>query len=198
MAECDDCKQAQRPVTQEQLDRARRVGCSELYLDICTDAFCAKCQQEKLCSLCEKGLKELSGEESESITMEISEYDGKPVCSICKETQCYKCGDEGGYETTWHGKQICEECGFNWCNRCGDYEGGCDDRCPHCDAPCDADCECMIDCENCGEEFTYDPQISRLRRFGYSKTELEFPSCIDQKQICPECWGDADEGASKD
>ena len=131
--------------------------------------LCAECE-ERPCSICGDTEYELVA----------SDWDHNPICEDCKENQCYQCGYYGeGLTETHHGKYICEDCGLNWCNQCGDYDGGCDYRCPYCEAPCDSECQCTIECAKCGEEFEYD---------GYDLDRCVSDETLKKmKVMCPEC-----------
>ena len=131
-------------------------------------------EDSEICSVC----KDAEADEE-------SDFNQQPICTECKETQCYKCGYSQAQDTTWHGKIICEDCCNHWCNACGDYEGGCDQRCPACSAPCDAECECEIECEVCKKVFIFNPESLFDRTHSTVYPQIHFE---DYKCVCNTCW----------
>ena len=178
-------------LTEEEKFTAMKIGCKACEelgraKGMLGSVLCDTCENG-VCSICKThGWDEETGEEAEEEEYcEASFWNGDPVCAFCQMHQCYRCGlfYDGIWEiTTYHGKVICEDCGgsHNWCNQCGDYEGGCDYRCPSCDAVCDAECECDIECTECGEIFLYSGYDVRDRN-DYSNLETS-------KTICNDCW----------
>ena len=200
---CTDCQEVIVPIPHHP------QGMSTWTLNHNFQGLCRFCKSRTPCSVCNKTIREIRKEAEDSsqsssdseeepdsesddqeITMEVSDFDKNPICSLCKKEQCYKCGSEYAEHTTWHGKSICEDCGLDWCNKCGDYEGGCDERCPSCDAPCDAECGCEIECEICGDEFTYEPFVPWQRKMDGLKPKKPLETFEDYKCVCTDCWGD--------
>ena len=159
---CKDCCEATLTYPSEEVDRIaqeNQLSCGsqfrELQGTINLATLCNKCILITPCSVCKKivstqqGDSENCKEESEgednnsyesghTIRLEISNYNQEPICSECKNIQCYRCGEDG-YEKTWYGLIICEVCGKALCNICG---GECNNPCSQCERPCDNDCNC--------------------------------------------------------
>ena len=148
---CEDCCKAKRPWPYKLLERIAKENnfiCGSQYRELNSTVnlsrLCDKCIIITPCSLCNTIIlksdlecdKELDDEDN-PIRLEISNWNEEPICTICKEVQCYRCGEEG-YEVTWYGWVICEECSMTTCNTCG---GECDKPCSNCKNPCD-NCMC--------------------------------------------------------
>lgn len=155
---CEDCKNAKKPWPTKQLQtiaKQQHFSCGsqyrELYGTVNLSTLCDKCIVKTPCSICKKiipfeddsdcecdELDEYEDEDYKKVHLEISHWNEEPICTTCKELQCYRCGEEG-YEKTWYGWTICEDCGMDLCNNCG---GECDEPCLKCERPCDYDCSC--------------------------------------------------------
>lgn len=148
---CEDCCKSERPLPFKEIERiAKENGFSsgsqyrELISTVDLSTLCEKCIVITPCSVCKEIIPKVedtdcdsSEDDSVSIKLEMSNYNKEPICSTCKNIQCYRCGEEG-YEKTWYGWIMCEECGMELCNKCG---GECDDPCSNCERPCD-NCNC--------------------------------------------------------
>ncbi len=109
-----------------------------------------------VCYFCEEDLEE---DECEAYEEEEGHYaiiaDGKgyqpdliaPICGLCQEKWC-------------------------WCS-----EGPCINPCPSCEAPCDDECGCIVDCSRCGEEEAVEFLKDNLR--WDAKQECKEPVCED-------------------
>jgi len=127
---CKDCFKERKPfVTNEILSSGSQLR--ELYgtLEL---LLCDKCSAITPCSVCN----------TISNTTDLSNWNQKPICTTCKDIQCYRCGEEG-YEKTWYGWIMCEECAMELCNKCG---GECENPCSNCERPCD-NCSCSSESE---------------------------------------------------
>ena len=158
------------------------IGIGSLLCDICANKPCSICNKIDECEI------EYNGK---TYKVRILGHDDKSMCAFCKEHQCYLCGEYDG-DIDWEaegfisyaGKPVCESCGLsNWCNECGDYDGGCDNRCPECEAVCDADCDCDVICAVCGVEFTYKGHEFRERDVYWGTSAFE-----EAKRTCSQCW----------
>jgi hypothetical protein len=118
--------------------------------------------------------------------IKLSEYDKNPVCSLCFNHQCSQCGcfseedDPTDEEFCWFaGSLYCQECSVSYiCNQCG---GGCNYPCPSCNRAHDNECQCEIECSECGELFNYDGNLMWDRFHSEKWSE-------DVTQICEDCW----------
>jgi hypothetical protein len=147
--------------------------------------LCSACADSIICSQC--------GEKEDSVELTISNYDGRPLCIPCSEHECCMCGlvseeeDAADDEFVWFYQFLyCEECArTKICNQCG---GACDYSCPSCERVHDCECECEIECTECGELFTYigSDMRDRSNTKGYSEAA---------KEICDECWEDMQENS---
>ena len=152
--------------------------------------LCDKCEYSP-CSICKKIDKPLCYRIDEPEKLLILGYDDKPLCKFCLDHQCYLCGEydgdidwEGSGLISHHGKPVCDSCGVrNWCNQCGDEDGGCDNRCPECEAVCDAECGCEIECVKCGEEFNYNGSIYDHRNIPWDSDKV-----AHIKRTCSDCF----------
>ena len=154
--------------------------------------LCDSCEY-KHCSLCNKVDKLTKDYNGKTYKTQFIGYNNEPVCRVCKEHQCYICG-EYDVDIDWKKKGLvgyannpaCEDCWWQgWCNECGDDEGGCDDRCPICNAVCDEHCGCDIECVKCGEEFAFEADIFRDRG-------ISLQGGMNEDQICPNCWDETE------
>lgn len=151
---CDDCKSAKNPwptekiqeiISRQHLSTGSQMR--ELYSTVNLQTLCDNCITKIPCSVCkfiiERNEEDSDSDDEESVLMEISEWNDEPICSECKERQCYKCGqlydEEDEPQQTWFGWTICENCSSEYCNNC---ESTCDRPCSKCEAPCDASCGC--------------------------------------------------------
>jgi len=165
--------------------RRSEVGLLKLLCDSC---------EYKPCTVCNKLDKLTKDCKDKTYKTQFIGYNNDPVCTFCKEHQCYICGEYDD-NIDWKEKGLvgyannpaCEDCWWwGWCNECGDDEGGCDDRCPMCNAVCDEHCECDIECVKCGEEFAFEADIFKDRG-------ISLQGGMNEYQICPDCW-DENEG----
>ena len=152
---CKDCCEAILPYPSKEVDgiaRENQLSCGsqirELQGTINLATLCDKCIIITPCSVCKKIVSTQKKKSRHTIRIEISNYNQEPICSKCKNIQCYRCGEEG-YEKTWYGWIMCEECGMALCNICG---GECDNPCSQCERPCDNKCDCSEEEEEEEEE----------------------------------------------
>jgi hypothetical protein len=115
----------------------------ELQGTINLSTLCDKCIIITPCSVCKKIISTPHKYTGGTIRMEISNFNEEPICTECKNIQCYRCGEEG-YIKTWHDWIMCEECGMALCNNC---DGECDHPCQKCERPCD-NCSCSEDIDD--------------------------------------------------
>jgi len=156
---CKDCCKATISYPSEEYERISRnnqISCGsqnrELQGTMNLATLCDKCIKITPCSICKKIVLTQEGEEDKEVDesmghkniLEISNYNEEPICSDCKNIQCYRCGEEGDIKT-WYGWIMCEECGMSLCNNC---DGECNNPCPNCERPCDNDCDCSEEKED--------------------------------------------------
>ena len=139
---CKDCCKATLSYPSNEVHRIsqeNQLSCGsqmrELQGTINLSTLCDKCIIITPCSVCKKNISK-----NDTIRMEISNFNEEPICTECKNIQCYRCGEEG-YIKTWYGWIMCEECGMDLCNKCN---GECDNPCEKCKSPCD-NCSCSDD-----------------------------------------------------
>jgi hypothetical protein len=142
---CEDCCKARADIPHNQLNKIANINnlsCGsqyrELYGTVNLSTLCNKCISITPCSVCKKIIPDAD----EDVRLEISHWNEEPICTTCKDRQCYRCGEEG-YEKTWYGWALCEECGMVLCNNCDGEE--CNEPCSKCERPCDYDCSCSED-----------------------------------------------------
>jgi hypothetical protein len=133
MKPCEDCSKAENFPQLKEHQFTTGSQFRELYGAINLRRFCDKCL--KPCSVCKKTVQHPH--------LEVSNYNGEPICSECKVNQCYRCGEEGEIKT-WYEWTMCETCAMELCNTCG---GECDKPCSKCERPCD-NCYCSDDDED--------------------------------------------------
>ena len=147
---CKDCCKATLSYPSNEVHRIsqeNQLSCGsqmrELQGTINLSTLCKKCIIITPCSVCKQIISTSNNHKSgkNSIKLEISNFNEEPICSECKNIQCYRCGEEGNIKT-WYGWIMCEECGMALCNKCN---GECDNPCLKCERPCDNDCNCSDD-----------------------------------------------------
>jgi hypothetical protein len=147
---CEDCCKATLSYDSNEVDRIsqeNQLSCGsqmrELQGTINLSTLCDKCIIITPCSVCKKIISTPHKYTGGTIRMEISNFNEEPICTECKNIQCYRCGEEG-YIKTWHDWIMCEECGMALCNNC---DGECDHPCQKCERPCD-NCSCSEDIDD--------------------------------------------------
>ncbi len=142
--------------------------------------FCKPCLAKVACSNC-------NAKETTFNKIKKSDFNDKPLCSLCFNHECHRCGDFAELDDPtdeefylYAGDLYCEFCArHHICNQCG---GGCNYPCPKCDDAHDCACHCAIECSKCGEEFDYTFDTDMGSRFSNSKWTME------AREICENCW----------
>lgn len=156
---------------------------------------CATCTKLKLvgsgCKPCETCVPKLKcsnchGKQTPFNLLKFSRFDNEILCSLCFNHQCCFCGcfseaeDPTDEEFCWvEGYLYCEECSVSYiCNQCG---GACDYPCPNCERAHDNECECEIECTECGETFNYNGNDMWDRYHNKKWSDAA-------REICEDCW----------